>query len=247
MTASTLARRPLLIGPTSEVMDQVLGLAAAGGIEVDVATDRAAAGASWRNAPVVVVVDRGDPPPQRDRRSDLLLVSSDLDDGDVWRRAHLWGAEHVVMLPDGREWLMERLADAGSAVARGSTVTVVGGCGGAGASTLACALAIHASTSGVPTALVDADASGAGIDLVLGAEDAFGVRWDDLALIEGRVDGRTLLTAMPNLRGLPFLSCSRDQRSAVDPDALLAVVGESIDLGKLRHDAHPPTDCGSRG
>jgi len=42
--------------------------------------------------------------------STVLLVSRNLDDPLVWRRAVGWQASHVVFLPDGAPWLRDRLA-----------------------------------------------------------------------------------------------------------------------------------------
>ena len=38
-----------------------------------------------------------------------FYMASDLDDAQVWSRAVEFGAGHVVLLPDGAEWLWERL------------------------------------------------------------------------------------------------------------------------------------------
>ena len=53
------------------------------------------------------------------------------------------------MLPDAESWLADRIADAAEGVGRPAlTVGVIGGRGGAGASTLACALAVTAARHG---------------------------------------------------------------------------------------------------
>src|SRR5699024_434564 len=61
-------------------------------------------------------------------------------------------------------------------VAPGTTVGVVAGCGGAGASVLACALARRAGADH-STVLVDADPLGGGLDPVLRAEQGPGPHW----------------------------------------------------------------------
>ncbi len=63
---------------------------------------------------------------------------------------------------------------------RGPLVAVTGARGGCGASTLACTLALTAARRGLATLLVDDDASGGGLDLVLGLEDEPGPRWPDV-------------------------------------------------------------------
>lgn len=78
-----------------------------------------------------------------------MLVGRDQDDPDVWRRAVEIGADCVLRLPDAEGWLVDRIADAAEGVGRQAlTVGVIGGRGGAGASTLACALAVTAARAG---------------------------------------------------------------------------------------------------
>ena len=67
---------------------------------------------------------------------------------------------------------------------RGEVVAVIGGCGGAGASLFAVALA-QAATDAL---LVDLDPWGGGIDLLVGGEATPGLRWPDLALQGGRLN-----------------------------------------------------------
>ena len=84
-----------------------------------------------------------------------------------------------------------------SPVERGWLVAVGGSCGGAGASTVATALALAAAPG---VLLVDADPWGGGLDLLLGAERADGLRWPDLTGLRGRVAGDALLAALPEVR-----------------------------------------------
>lgn len=243
MERTKVHSRPLVLAAGSDALDRLMSAAAIAGVEIDVVVSAAPSPSVWRSAPLVLLADEPDASLRvGERRAGVLLVSWDLDDADVWRRAYTLGADHVVLLPDGREWLVERLADAAEDARSGTVVTVVGARGGAGASTLACALALHGVASGVITTLVDADASGAGIDLVLGAEDVPGVRWPDLALVEGRIPGGVLVEALPRTHGLSFLSCTRDQVGAVTPEALDAVVLALRRVGDLVVIDAPRTD-----
>ena len=121
-----------------------------------------ASAASWEAAPLVLV---GDDAVRRvrgaARRRGVVLVGRDQDDSGVWRRAVEIGADHVLMLPDGESWLVDRIADVAEGVGRPAlTVGVIGGRGGAGASTLACALAVTSAREGRRTLLVDARSAG---------------------------------------------------------------------------------------
>jgi secretion/DNA translocation related CpaE-like protein len=160
------------------------------------------------------------------RRAGVVLVGIDLDDADVWRQAVAAGADHVVFLPDAEPWIVEFLVDAldaGSGLA--PLVAVVGGRGGAGASTLASALAVTALLRGLSAMLVDADPMGGGIDLAIGGEEAAGLRWPDLAGTRGRVSAGALSLSLPRVNDLTVLSWDRGSPLAVDPAAIESVIG----------------------
>jgi secretion/DNA translocation related CpaE-like protein len=231
--APSPARRPLVLTADEKLLDDLLRLAAAADVAVDVMADPAAARRAWAGGSIVLVgpdlaaslVHR--PPP---RRPDVVLVGGDLDDAGIWQRAVTLGAEHVVFLPDADAWLVERLADAAQpdTGSQGKLAVVVGGRGGAGASTLAAALGIAAVRRGHRTLLVDADPLGGGLDLVLGGEDTPGMRWPDLAGTRGRIAGDSLAEALPAVEGLVVLSLDRGSPLELDPDALSSVLSAGV-------------------
>jgi secretion/DNA translocation related CpaE-like protein len=104
------------------------------------------------------------------------------------------------------------------------TVSVVGGNGGAGASTFACALAVVAARRGQRVLLVDGDPLGGGLDLVVGAEDAEGLRWPDLMGTQGRVSAPSLRSALPALGSLSVVSWDRGDPLVMPPETMRAVV-----------------------
>jgi secretion/DNA translocation related CpaE-like protein len=71
--------------------------------------------------------------------------------------------------------------------------------------------------------LVDLDPWGGGIDLLVGAETAPGVRWPDLTLQGGRLNWSALREALPRHRGITVLSGTR-QDCEFDADAVHSVV-----------------------
>ena len=143
----------------------------------------------------------------------------------MWQRALDVGAEHVAVLPEAEPWLMSRLADSlGAGGPRGVVVGVVGGRGGAGASTLAAALAVVAMSRGTQTLLLDADPFGGGVDLMFGGEHAAGLRWPDIADARGRLAGDELLEAVPCLGDLAVLSWDRGDPIEVRPAAMSSVL-----------------------
>jgi secretion/DNA translocation related CpaE-like protein len=220
--------RPLVITADPQVLDDLLRIAAAAGLELEVAADPGAARRSWSSAPAVVVgADVAVRCARRrmPRRDNVVLLGADLDDAGIWQLAVEVGAEHVVFLPDAEPWLGSVLAEAvepGSEA--GAVVAVVGGRGGAGATTLSAALAVTAVRLGRASLLVDGDPLGGGIDLVLGGEQRGGLRWPDLSSTRGRIPGASLTAALPRMADLPVLSWDRGDATEVPAEAMEAVL-----------------------
>lgn len=217
--------RPLLISAQPDLVDEVARLAAAHGREVHVCEDSASARGLWAAAPLVLVGrDQAADAVGLPRRRDVIVVSGEQDD-ECWRLAVDLGAEHVVVLPDGERWLVDRLADAGEGPPRdGRLVVVLGAGGGSGASTFAATAALAANRSGLRTLLVDADPCAGGVDVLLGIEGEPGARWADLAQSRGRISADVLAAALPTAGGLPVLSWGREGPAGIPADAVAAVL-----------------------
>jgi len=230
------AARPLLVTAEPVLLDELLRLCAAAGVEPQVAHDEVAARQSWAAAPLVLV--GADVAPRLAgvrvaRRGRLVMVGLDPNNSEVWDLAIALGADGVVFLPSAQSWLLDRLADAGDGPGTsGSTVAVVGGRGGAGASTLAAALSVVAAGDGVPTMVVDVDPLGGGIDMLLGREDEAGLRWPDLAFADGRMSAESLRLALPCAGRLTMLSCGRGESLLLPVEPARAV----LDAARRSHE-----------
>ncbi|WP_051132742.1 septum site-determining protein Ssd [Nocardia paucivorans] len=147
------------------------------------------------------------------RRSGIVMVTEGEPGLDDWRAAAFVGAERVVALPDAAVGLIEKFAEHAERRADGGIVVAVAGTGGgAGASTLAAATALRSAGTGFRprTILVDGAPYGGGLDLLLGIEQAPGLRWPDLVVDDGRVAAAALHNALPEAGiGLSVLSCAR--------------------------------------
>lgn len=217
------AELPLIATADEQLLDDALRWCAAVGVTPEVATDATAARRAWRNAPAVIV---GDDLVERlvdaelSRRDHVLLVARDA--GRWWSSAVALGAVGV-FAPDEEERILDALAAALDGRGEACLVSVVGGSGGVGASTLATALALAGSRRGLRSLLLDADPLGGGLELVLGAERATGLRWGDLDATRGRLSAGSLADVLPTHRGLATLSWDRAVMSAL-PDSVPSVL-----------------------
>lgn len=220
--------RPLLVTADDDLLDDLLRLAAAAGIEVEVASDPASARARWPVVPLVVIgEDHADAAVRMSpaRRPGVVLIGRDPDDPASWRRGVALGAERVLFFPADESELVNRLADAAEGDAGDAlTIGVMGGRGGAGASVLAASLAVAASRRGSSAVLVDLDPLGGGLDLVLGAERSVGLRWPDLAGSKGRLGAQALRAELPDRHGPAVLSWDRGDVLGIPPDAASAAL-----------------------
>lgn len=229
------AYAPLLVTADEVLLADLVRLSAAAGVSPDVARSSAEALRAWAAAPLVLVgSDRaGDlarcyPP----RRAGVHVVGQGRLPDDLFRDALGIGAESVAGLPSSEGWLVELLTDVGDGAASpGSTIAVVGGAGGVGATVFACALAQACSTA-ARTLLVDLDVLGAGSDRVLGVEHVDGVRWDALMQATGRLSARSLRDALPRRRDLSVLTWPVDRVPTLQAFA----VREALSAGRRGFD-----------
>ncbi|MDX6248466.1 MAG: hypothetical protein QOF10_1826 [Kribbellaceae bacterium] len=227
---SLMPASAVLLATADELLlDDLLRLAAAAEVSPRVETDLLGLRRCWQSAALVVVgQDLVDPlaRTQPVRRSGVLVAGVDADDPEVYRRALAIGAEGVFPLPAEEAALGDKLADTlDGGVRTAITLAFVGGCGGAGATTLASAVAVTGSRRGLRTMLIDGDPLGGGIDLALGSETDRGSRWPELLNAAGRVSAAALRSALPLVNGLAVLSWDRSDVTALPPEAMRSVLG----------------------
>ncbi|GAB2613465.1 septum formation initiator [Paractinoplanes abujensis] len=229
-----VARLPLVVTSDPDLLDDLLRLAAAGGTEIDVAPDPAAARPRYGTAPLVLIgADQLDAclRARLPRRSRVAVVGRGEVAETMWKAANAHGVEHIAELPVADAWVVDRFAEQLDQPV-GRVLAVIGGRGGAGASTLAAGLATTATAARHRTLLIDADPLGGGLDLMFGWERRDGLRWSALAEAGGRVDPPTLLEALPHQGDLVVLSFDRDTTPLVPAEAM----GATIDAGRRARD-----------
>ncbi len=209
----------------AELQRSVLAAGAAVGRLVDVVSELDELAEVWVEAISVLVgcdlapdvVDRALP-----RRAGVFVLGPESSRQQACAWSMPLGAA-VLLLPEGSRWLSSVISGAVSAQADPVVVVgVLGGSGGVGASTLAVGLAMSAVRAKRRTALVDVDAVGGGLDLLLGAEELPGWRWSRLRTARGQIGD--LRGKVPAVDGVDVVSMSRTGDTEVGRDAVSAVV-----------------------
>jgi secretion/DNA translocation related CpaE-like protein len=221
------ARRIVALTARDDLRAEVLRLGALAGADVEPVSASNGVRAVWRSAHVVVVgadLARAVATAGLPRRSGVVVVGSDEPTAELWRSVVELGAVRLLVLPADEQVLIELMSDAVEpATPGGSTIAVIGGCGGAGASTLAAALAVTASRAG-PAVLIDGDCHGGGLDVLLGAEQLPGARWPDLAGTRGRLRATALTETLVHVDGCAVLSWGRSGSTDLSIEAANAVM-----------------------
>jgi len=184
---------------------------------------------SWRSAVAVLV--------GRDRavdvtglalptRSEVYVVGRDDDRVETYAWSTRLRAA-AATLPTGTADLATALSVLVAEAGLGAVVALVGGAGGVGTSTLAAALALAGARDGLRTLLLDADAGGGGIDILLGAEHVPGWRWSRLEAARGHVGD--IAGQLPHCDGVDVLAVDRTVRPGLvlRPEQVAAVLGSA--------------------
>ncbi|MFL6238805.1 MAG: septum site-determining protein Ssd [Actinomycetes bacterium] len=230
------ASRPLVVTADGVLRDELVRLVAAAGADAVVLSDAAAVRAVWSAAPFVLVgadaaahlTQAGLPP-----RPQVAVVTFAPPGVDDYSAALTLGAEDVIDVSASANGIVHRIADAVEGDdAAAEVLGVIGGRGGAGATTLSAALALAARRAGLRTMLVDADPLGGGIDLALGAERLAGLRWDDLAGTAGRLSAAALRESLLHVHELTVLSWGRAGDGVLAASAMHA----ALRAGRRAHD-----------
>jgi secretion/DNA translocation related CpaE-like protein len=225
---------PLLLTTDELLESDLLRLAAAAGVVLEVRREPELAVRAWATSAVVLVgADRAAAAARAalPRRDDVHLVASRSAGDECYRDAVALGATSVVELPQAEGWLVELLTDAADEVrGSGRVLAVVGGSGGVGATVLTAALALTAGRTGRALA-VDLDPLGPGLARVVGVEEPPAVTWRELAGSRGRLGSRALRDALPAVGDVRVLGHAEDDPSPPAP----AVVREALSAGRRGH------------
>lgn len=234
-TAPTvLSTRPpgdILVGARSEpVRDELVRLAAAAHVDPVVSDDPVSLRRWWPSAGLVLLDEDG----ARQlgcapsRRDGVLLVT--MQDGRAaYAAAVAVGAQAVVRLPDDRRHVLDAMTAALQGARRAVTAAVVPGHGGAGASVLLAAVARQAAADGLSVVAVDADPCGADLGLLLDMTDEPGLRWTDLASVQGQLPAAAVAASLPTIDGVHLLAAG----PAVHPVGVDAMASVVAALGRV--------------
>ncbi|GCD40822.1 hypothetical protein [Streptomyces paromomycinus] len=178
----------LLVTEDHDLRDHITWLADP--VPVLATTPQSLTDQQWHDAYLVLVGDRSatalaeQHPAHRDR---VIVVGHDPDDAQVWERSDSLDASTVMVLPYDQATLRRRVLYAERGSDPTCTVAVLSGCGGAGGTLFATAVAMAARRAHHRVALMDADPVGRALQLLLEevathqAPDAFDGPGDEAA------------------------------------------------------------------
>lgn len=240
--------RRVVVGDDGGVTDELLTLVGAD-LHDDVARCAAAAGyhivlgspadcrREWLRASAIAVdghaidalIDLAPP-----RRDGIVMVTTAEPPAETWRAAMNLGAEYAVSLPAEESTFVGLLTDfRAPPTTPSAAIAVIGGHGGAGATTLAAAVALAATDLAPRVLLLDVDDLGAGIDLALGIEGRTGLRWQDLTVAAGAMRASALHDALPHLDDrLSVLAPRPDSHHPIAVEPVIA----ALDAGRAEGD-----------
>ncbi len=208
----------LLVSGDPYLQEEAKRIVAAAGGSLRTAVDVMEVVHGWDNADVVLVgSDIRELPPRR-RAPTVLLGKASEGDG-LWRLAASLGAERVAVLPEAAGWLAEHLSMSGSPDPGGTVMGIIGGSGGAGATTTAVWLAQAAAGHGISTVLIDGDRWGGGLELAVTADEIPGLRWPDFAETRGSIDPSQFRDSLPVAGGFAYLSWPGTREPVHIPEA----------------------------
>ncbi|TXJ03950.1 MAG: hypothetical protein E6Q27_09200 [Aeromicrobium sp.] len=159
------------------------------------------------------------------RRTNVFLIGEPSIDN--LKSAVAVGATQVIRF-DGND-VVTVLAEAVEGTGEACVISVMGACGGVGASTLATALACATARQQRSVVLVDGDHTSGGIELVLGAERAEGLRWADLEATTGHITVPELREALPSRHGVDVLSFGRGAQDVVSGSSVVSTLVRGYD------------------
>ena len=224
----------MLITRDHSLAEAIQSTAAAIGVSVQQVRESELIRSRWSSASVVLVgadsgaftLSLGLPP-----RPGVHVVGADADSVLTWSVPL---AAPGLVLPAQSGFLSVLLTgQTGGDGPPAQLLRVLGGSGGVGASTLSAALAQRLAARGRSCVLVETDWQGGGIDLLFGAENEPGWRWNDLRAAVGSIGN--LHGHLPNVLGVDLVSCGGALRSPAQeapeltpPDSAVRAVLQSL-------------------
>lgn len=142
--------------------------------------------------------------PNLSLKVNLALVLATPPTAKTWAIAQKLQAQHVALLPESREWLIEHMKDSPKKFAQ--VISLTPAVGGAGTSTLAGALAIAWAKQNCKVVVIDGDSSSVGLDVTFGMDQEPGMRWSHLLEREAQIRGDVVLSELPQRNGVYLLS-----------------------------------------
>lgn len=140
----------------------------------------------------------------KNKRIETALVMAGAASARSWQVAADIGAQHIVLLPESRKWLVEYIKNIPQKT--GQIVSVGSLTGGAGSTTVALAIARSAAMAGRSVTLIDLDFASIGLDIAAGCEKLPGLNWASIKDDAAEADGDAIIGALPEIANVRLLA-----------------------------------------
>lgn len=187
-------------------------------------------------------------------RPEMCVVVGVPGGADPWSVARCmpenWGIPEVVMFPQGRLWLADRLTVSGRERDTWPKIAVMGSCGGIGATSLVLWTALRMKDDGQAPVVIDAVPGSVALDACMSADLVGGARWLDIEALPTLPDGARLLSSLPAPHGIPVITngTGDEPGRATDAtrrrDAIVALSGQGPVIVDVGADFEPSEEAG---
>lgn len=158
------------------------------------------------------------------QQNEVCLILGSSPNQNTWKIAQDFGAEHVALLPESRQWLLEYLK--APVKQHAEIIAISSVVGGVGGSTLAGYLGTLWAKQNERVVVIDCDTDSVGLDVTFGLEQEQGLRWSDGISTEGKPNGEALFNNLLGAHNVKLLANDRlNQEVLLDklPDFITAL------------------------
>lgn len=168
----------------------------------------------------------------------VVIVLAGAPNAQTWELAQQVQAEHIALLPESRDWLVNEMQPPSTKSAQ--IISFIPAVAGSGTSTVVGALAATWAKQGKTVAVVDCDSKSVGLDVAFGLDQTTGLRWSDLIEPGFNPDPMAFRDSLPSHDGIYLVSNNVPNLPELSGAVVKVVqlLSEACDVVLLDHGSH---------